>query len=244
MEQHPITFYKASPDAPDLTRADGSLFGNMPLRAYQYCPPFRQASGFGWYLYPPCNLMLKTDGSDFFWKQDHEPKWRLLMSESFYRPAANTPKGIMAAPFMSTVRESNVIQIWSGYFAKAAPDWALMMRGPVNFSLSKHLSYVEGIIEPDWWHGPLLFNIEITITETPIILPKTRPLVHALPIYKPSYSKEMLDDVPVVQPEDIPEEVWQEFHHAATIQGRHEGPGGYKKEQHAHNKAVQAAKPK
>src|SRR5947209_934292 len=70
-----VTFYQLFPAAPEPRRADQSLGGSMPARAHSYCEPFRVASGFGWYLYPPINFELLWDGSRVRWRTGAGGEW-------------------------------------------------------------------------------------------------------------------------------------------------------------------------
>jgi hypothetical protein len=60
-------FYRLIPDAQVPRRADRSADGMLPTRGYRYCEALAVASAFGWYVYPPLNFSLVSDGVEVAW---------------------------------------------------------------------------------------------------------------------------------------------------------------------------------
>jgi hypothetical protein len=65
-------FFSIYKDAPLPTPASTDLMGAMPVRAAQFCVPFKAASGLGFYVFPPADFAVRWDGqrSDVSWLDD------------------------------------------------------------------------------------------------------------------------------------------------------------------------------
>jgi hypothetical protein len=199
-----VTFYKIVPEAADPVRADKTLLGTIPIRAYRHCDPFVIASGFGWYLSPPIDFALLYDGSSVLWKPLAAPTWYPLelaqipgFQNYFDEGAPANCKGLVP-PFLAALKEASIVQIWTGYLARTYEHWSLLIRGPANLPARKEFECLEGIIETDWWFGPLISNVRITKTNTPIVFRKNVPLFQIQPIHRESYSEETLESFSTV----------------------------------------------
>src|ERR1043166_1037584 len=151
-----VTFYSALPDCRPPERADRSAAVTMPTRAFRYCEALTSASAFGWYVFPPTSFSLIWDGgSDVIWTYHGADAWYPLKAAQFPNFARHfddvAPPAFrgFSPPFLSAFKEPGVVQIWTGLFARTAPDWSLLVRAPVNLAHSQDYDHYEGIVETD-----------------------------------------------------------------------------------------------
>jgi len=199
-----LTFFRLVPGCRLPQRADRSAAGTMPTRAFRYCEALTAASAFGWYLFPPIGFSLMWDGgSDVLWTYQGADAWFPLkvaqfpnFAEEFDRLAPTEFKGF-SPPFLAAFKEPGIVQIWSGLFARTAPDWNLLVRAPANLARSQGYDHYEGIIETDRWFGPLFTNIRLTRTNVPVAFDPEFPFVQVQPVHRSLYG-DALDNVAVV----------------------------------------------
>lgn len=232
-----VRLYQLFPNAPAPVRAERSLFGTIPLRAHAYCEPFTAASAFGWWSFPPVDFALMWEGgSTVLWKLLDSESWDLLdtavvpgLAEQYARLA---PKDAPAHPpaFLSAQREGGkpaepgLIQIWTGLIAKTRRDWALLIRPPANLPRDSSFEVFEGVIETDWWFGPLWSNIRFCRTKYPIVFRTGTPLLQIQPIPKCAYSDRNLDSMVLTKGiQDLSQEDWKDYSDAFDMR-----LGGYK----------------
>ena len=212
-------FFRLVPDAPEPRRADPSADGMLPAEAFRYCEALRSASAFGWYVYPPLNfsLILDEDG-EIAWTYEGADGWYPLRGAQFpgFRKhfEQGAPPGLktLLPTFLTQARHSGVIQIWSGYFARTAPGWALLSRAPANIPRTQPYVHFEGIVETDSWFGPLFTNVRLTRTNSPIEFHKRYPLFQVQPVLRECYHE---PSYAMTDMADFGEDDWQRF--AATI---------------------------
>lgn len=177
-----IKFFRMIPSAPRPIPADGSAAGTVPMRAYRYCEPMRLASSIGWYVFPPIDFSLIWDGVNIKWKCDGLEQWVPLDSSQFPKFSStfdtHSPAHIQgyAPPFLASVVQPGVFQVWSGLIAKTTKDWFLCVRPPINLPKQRHATSFEGVIETDKWFGPLFTNFQIEQTNTVISFKRSEPL--------------------------------------------------------------------
>ncbi|MCF6444145.1 DUF6065 family protein [Nereida sp. MMG025] len=183
-------FYRMVPSASQPVPADAAAGGTLPLRAYRYCEPIRVASQLGWYVFPPMDFSLIWDGTQIFWTYADAPDWMPLDAVQFPKFAgqfdASAPDDIKgySPPFMASVLQPGVLQVWSGLIARTAPDWCLLVREPANLPRNQHFQGFEGVIETDRWFGPLFTNIRLTKTDTRVDIKKDHPFFTIQPIHR------------------------------------------------------------
>ena len=177
-------------------RADRSAAGTLPTRATRYCEAATSAAGFGWWVFPPIDLILRWDGDSIFWR--YKDDWLALTAAQFpsfsaaFDAAAPPDLAGCAPPFLTVLPEPGTLQIWTGLIARTAPDWSLLIRPPANLALQGGYALYEGIVEADRWFGPLFTNLRFTRSHTPIHLAPDFPLAQVQPIPRYAYSNETL----------------------------------------------------
>ena len=87
-------------------------------------------------------------------------------------------------PFLgaSTDTEPGLIQIWTGWLARTAPDWGLLIRPPANLPRPLGYECYRGIVETDRWFGPLFVNLRLIRTHAPIEFDANFPLLQVQPV--------------------------------------------------------------
>lgn len=200
-----VRFYRLIDQARPPERADRSAAGTLPTRAYRYCEAVTSATAFGWWAFPPIDLMLLWDGTDIFWQCEGVTDWMPLMpSAQFpdfaaqFNTAAPPALRDCSPPFLTALPEPGSLQIWTGLMARTAPGWHLLVRAPANLPAPGGFSLYEGIVETDRWFGPLFTNLRFTRTGVPIRMRADFPLLHLQPLQKSAYSDEIMSSMELV----------------------------------------------
>ena len=194
-----VTFVRLVPEAIAPMRAEASALGQLPTAAFKYCEALRTASSFGWYLFPPKEVRLRSDGSEIFWWTD-EGGWQLLESAHYSEDFVaawqeRAPRDLfeMAPPFVTALASPGVVQVWTGFLASTAPGWSLAVRAPVNIVGSRALMPYEGIIETDTFGPcPVFINMRVAETGRDILLSPLKPLMQVQPIHRDCMSANVL----------------------------------------------------
>lgn len=200
-----LQFHRLVEQARLPQRADRSAAGTLPTRAYRYCDAVTSATGYGWWVFPPMDFQLIWDGQDIFWHFDGAPDWLALTSavqfpdfaEAFDAAAPETLNGC-APPFLTVLPEPGMIQMWTGLMVRTAQDWSVLVRGPANLPTQGGFSVYEGIVETDYWYGPLFTNLRLTQTHRPVTFRSDFPLLQVQPLPRHAYGEETLSATDVV----------------------------------------------
>jgi hypothetical protein len=186
-------FYRLIAGAPEPRRAERSANGTLPVNAYRYCEAIASASAFGWYVFPPLSFSLWWDGTETFWTYEGAEDWYPLRGAQYpdflktFKKIAPEGLGDLAPTFLAQGTLPGTVQVWSGYFARTAPGWALLSRGPANIPRTQGYENYEGIIETDTWFGPLFTNVRLTRTNSPVEFHARYPLFQVQPLLRQSY---------------------------------------------------------
>jgi hypothetical protein len=218
-----VTFYRFIPGARAPQRADRSAAGSMPMRAYRYCESMTSASAFGWYIFPPMSFRLMWDGgTDVVWSFDGADGWFSLTSAQ-YPDFAKYFDGIAPAelqgyspPFLGVFKDPAGFNLWSGFAARTAPGWSLLVRPPANLARSQGYESWEGIIETDTWFGPLFANLRLTRPNVPIEFDANYPFLQVQPVHRATYG-DRLDKFDVTEGlSDLKPADWEAFRQVVT----------------------------
>lgn len=198
-----VEFFRMLPQSRAPKRADRSAAGYLPSRAMRYCDPLTSATGFGYWVFPPMDMSLMWDGEQVFWSYGAAKGWLPLSgtaagavqfpnyAAAFDAIAPAELRGY-SPPFLTALPELGGVQIWTGLLAKTCPGWSLSVRPPVNLPAIPGLVAWEGIIETDFWFGPLFTNVRLTHTDAPVRLRANVPLLQLQPIPQVAYREETL----------------------------------------------------
>lgn len=218
-----VTFYRFAPQVRLPQRADRSAVGTLPTRAYRFCEAVAITSGLGYYLFPPMDFSLMWDGTRLLWKWAEQPDWAPFHSvqlpdyREYFDSVAPPDCRTFSPPFMSTLREPGIAQIWSGIVARTRPGVSLWLRAPINVPRSQHVEVFEGMIETDHWFGPLFNNFRLTKTDTPVDFSVEEPFLQAIPIPRDDYSEAAFNNYQLVaELKDLRPDEWDAFHHTVV----------------------------
>jgi hypothetical protein len=196
-----VSFYRLIDSARVPQRADRSAGGTLPTRAFRYCDAVTRASGFGWYVFAPMEFHLLFDGADVFWTFDGADGWLPLQDAAQFPNMAahfdtNAPEELRGCspPFLTSIVEAGVVQVWTGLIARSAPGWDLLVRPPANLWIGGGYSQYEGIVATDRWFGPLFTNLRLTRTDTPIRIRADVPLLQVQPLPRSLVDETMLGE--------------------------------------------------
>ena len=222
-----VRFYSLIPEAKSPQRADKSVGGTIPTRAYRYCEALRTASAYGWYVFPAIDFSLVWDGTDTIWRFGDEDAWYNLSAVQYpgFLDVFNgyCPEDLRdcAPPLIAAGAEPGLVQIWSGLIARTKKDWSLLVRPPANLARSEKYENYEGIIETDSWFGPLITNIRITKTDIPIDIHRDRPLMQVQPLHRSTYAEDVLNSFEAVESiSDFSSEDWDDYRRTIAEPGR------------------------
>ena len=228
--------------------ADPTLAGSMPLRAFKYCEPVTAASGFGWYLYPPINFDLKWDGHLCSWRRAQSGRrWTPLrtvvpldFSDQHKQQAIRTGEDFMGSlPMLSHTPEYGIIQLWSGLVVRTKPGWVSLVRSLVNYPHEDATEFLDGIIETDWWIGPLLSVMRITKSDVSIEFRTSRPFAQLQLVRREAYCPTTMNAVKNhAGLESWPTDVWQGFTKTLSKMSVNRRPGAYKRQVRSRTQAV------
>ncbi len=202
-----VTFHRLIPEARLPQRADRSAAGMLPTRAFRYCEPATTASGFGYYIFPVIDFALRFDGADVLWTYRGVGEWfpiPKLSSVQFpgfaeqFAAAAPPECADFAPPFITVMQEPGFVQIFTGLMVRTAPGWSLLVRSPANFPRLGGFEQFEGLIETDHWFGPLITNIRLIKTDTPIDFRQEYPMIQVQPVPRIVYQEATLNNYELV----------------------------------------------
>ncbi|MFC4531754.1 DUF6065 family protein [Sphaerisporangium dianthi] len=217
------------------TAADPSVLGTPPFRAVSYCEPFRAASGFGWYLYPPVDCYIKWDGTAFHWLMESAGDWMPLTNvaaRTLIRLLGGEPAddAFLGLPVFATPPEPGLLQIWTGLVAVTPPEWSLLVRGVPNMPGSITYEVQDGMLETGWWHGPLMGNLRFRRSDEVVQLSRRMPLFAVQPVPREAYQSKLLRRTEFVPANAESRARTAEMISDAFSVRSDESPGGYRRE--------------
>lgn len=183
-----IEFFKVIEAGWTPHKADKSANGTLPTNGYRYCEPVRTASAFGWYVYLPMEIWVSWSGSEYRWTIDQGENWYVLadaiqfpgFAERFDEAAPQEVRGY-SPPFLSRTNDPDILQIWTGTFVRTRKDLGVYVRSPVNLHGGLDYSVLEGVVQTEWWFGPLFANIRVLRRESPVVFRADRPFIQLQP---------------------------------------------------------------
>ena len=235
----PIRFFAVVPGMQGPIRADSSLGGSASQRSVMFCHPFTTANGFGWHAFPPKDLDLTWDGSSTYFREPNGEWERLTEFVDVPTSLAITqaaPLSMLAyapIPLLGSAPEHGLIQLWTGLFASSAQGWSLLLRPLVNHPGDDAFDVLEGLIETDWWFGPLVVPLRFKKTDRTIELRRGRPLLQMQPVRRESYADTTLGGALTVgKVDDLSAEDWCKVQEAISLRMLSGSRGSYRMEAH------------
>jgi hypothetical protein len=226
--------YKCRADIPDPTLPAADVQGEIPARALKFCEPFIVANSAGVLLYPPMDMTFTWTGSEVLAELEGIEA-TMLVDRLFLPDYADQWKDIAPddaenamPPFIEAFPERGVLQIWTGMFVTTEKGVSTWVRGPVNRNNGSAYAITEGVVDTDWWTGPLFFVVELRRTDFPITFRRAEPWLQILPVQRASIHCHS-DDLSASLLQNAPESFWSGF--VATARRRNgEPPGSYRRE--------------
>jgi hypothetical protein len=226
-----VEFFSLYPGTKAPVPASRDLGGSMQARAARLCSPFTEATGFGWYLYPPVDFAIRwsNDSSEWCLVEDNEPtRWRSLtggvngrLPQSDAIIAEARRSGVEGLdvfdkygglPFIEAdPRSPDMLEVIPGLFARTPPGWSLLLRAVPNENKPVAHQILEGIIETDWYRAYIPVMIRLLRRDVIVRFHSHRPIMAAQPI--PATALDLAHQ-PVVFTsgiEAMPKERWEEF---------------------------------
>jgi Family of unknown function (DUF6065) len=212
-----MRFFKVAPFGDNPAPPSDGLMGEVPIRAFQFCEPFLAANRVGWLLNPPLSFELLWTGREFLTKFDTIESWikvdKLLLPDyaEYWRSIAPPGAFDMPPPFLESFPERGVIQAWSGFLVETDPGISSWVRGPVNRNLPSAYQVIEGIVETDWWLGPLFTNLQFVKTDDPVRFESARPWLQVVPVPKALHLPDKSKRPDVAGAAQMSEDIWAKF---------------------------------
>lgn len=211
--------YKVVEGGPRPIKAEASAFGSLPTSAYRYCEPVRKASQFGIYVFLPERLSLIFEDGNFYWSLD-DFDTRYYLSGAIQYPdfaarfAAHAPESAReySPPFLTRTNDADIVQIWTGCFLRTPPGVAIWVRSPVNIRQHPAVHILEGVIDTEWWFGPLFVNMRFVKEGVPVSFDNNHPFIQVLPYSIPLEKQEQAPGALAVRGlADMGEAEWQRY---------------------------------
>jgi hypothetical protein len=107
-------------------------------------------------------------------------------------------------------------------------DWVVLVRPLAN--LPRHAAYdiLEGIIDTDWWLGPLVFPLQMRKTDQVIQIRKDKPIVQVQPIHRTCLTDATLANPEVMEVRDWGNNEWSRFQASMELKAGARHPGSYR----------------
>jgi hypothetical protein len=124
-----------------------------------------------------------------------------------------------------------MLQIWTGWFARTPPGYALWVLSPINLVPSPHYTMLSGVVATDRWFGPLFNNIILNTSVRNIkIDAQAAPFIQVLPIKREDFAPKRLDNF--VVSDGIPADMWGDYYNTLIHPHEHIGEAGYDRPGH------------
>lgn len=182
--------FKLSPEIPDVTPATNDLQGTIPVRALRHCEPFLVANSAGFLVNSPVDVDLTWTGSEIlaYFEDTGETLLvdRMFLPGSAERWVSEMPESVanILPPFIEAFPEYGIAQVWTGLFVTTPPTVSAWVRSPINRELGSAFRVIEGVVDTDWWIGPLFTVFQFTKTDFPVRLSRTKPILQVMPVVR------------------------------------------------------------
>ncbi len=225
-------FYKCWPEAPDPVRPSPDLRGEIPARG-KFCEPFTAANTSGALICPPIDFSLTWTGTEIL--TELEGIEETIIVDKLYLPGyadyweTIAPEGALEVipPFLEAVPERGLLQVFSGLYVRTPPGISTWIRGPINWPQSGVWMANEGIVETNWWAGPLFFVIQMQKTDFPVSFSRDTPFLQVIPVDRSLLH--LGKDLSVGHVADAPDEFLNSMVEISSLHNQGP-PGSYRKE--------------
>lgn len=187
LDQLMIEFFQVVEGGIPPCRASKSANGTIPTNGFRYCEPVRTASAFGCYVFLPIEFRVIWTGDEIHWSMNRGADWYLLddaiqypdFREGFDRNSPDAVTGY-SPPFLTRTNDRDIVQIWTGCFVRTRDGCSVWVREPVNLP-REDMVVLEGVVQTDWWFGPLFANVRLRRKNEPVLFRCHEPFLQIMP---------------------------------------------------------------
>ncbi len=90
-------------------------------------------------------------------------------------------------PGLLSMAEPGLVQMFPGVVGQTAPGWSLYVAAAINVPERQGYEVLSGIIETDWYGGPLAPVLRLVKIDEPIVLRSDVPLFSVVPVPRTAY---------------------------------------------------------
>jgi hypothetical protein len=245
-----VEFYSVYPDARLPSPASPDLSGAMPVRAYKYCLPLREAAGLGFYIYPPADFAVTWDGDksqiSFESEESEITNWRSLeggrdeylpFSADIITPDLGarlkdfnrlfTDRGLSF--INADPRQTERMEITTGIIARTPENWGLLVQGVHGLHRRLDHDIIGGYIQTDWFRGYIPIIITVRKPNTIVRFFKSMPIAQVIPISRRSIQFESNQRTSCSGVAKWPSDIWDDFVQSRSARQLDANKGSYMK---------------
>lgn len=231
-----IRFMQGLPQCVPPQRSDGTLDGAAPFRGAVFCQPFIMANSFGWTVGLPFDIDLCLRGQSVYWREDVRSEWQPLIAKANVRDFAflsdHAPESAAkycSIPLCAVGPEANIVQFWTGLLVKTQPGLCTLVRPLVNRRNDAAFDVIEGIIDTDWWLGPLIFPIRINREDEVIAFRRTMRVIQLQLVARQCISDDVYENAScLVEPSGWHLSDWEKFQSSMELREPEAKRGSYR----------------
>jgi len=197
------------------------------------CAPLTDASGFGWYIFPPVDFALRWDGqtTEFARLADNEPAGWQSLAGAYPLALPEEERALHQAPehfktefniFDSAEgrfsfidvdpRLGNTCEITPAVTARTPPGWSLLIRQPANWPHSRHHQVLEGVLDTEWYGAKLSIIVRLLEIGQVVRFYRALPMAVAQPVPRVAVEASQQSAGHVVRgAENFPDDAWERY---------------------------------
>jgi hypothetical protein len=260
-----VEFFLFDAQAPPPEPASPTVRGALPSRAVQRCAPITDASGYGWYLFPPVDFALRWDGQtmDFARLEGNESAgWQSLAGQQAVALPEET-RALDRAPEQfradfdlfeshegqfsfidADPRSGNTCEITPAVTARTAPGWSLLIRPPANWAQPRYHQVLEGVLDTEWFGAKLTIIVRLLEVNQVVRFYRNLPIAVAQPVPRIAIEAAQRAGARVVRGiENFPDDAWARYIENRRRRVSGKGQGSYRAQQRRTGRATAPAAP-
>ena len=136
--------------------------------AARFCPVFRQASGLGWYLFPPFDAEFRWRGS-----REFEVRTDDALGEKLWPEVMRELHGWPSPWWCSKI--PGVLQIDPGLVLVTPPGVKILLTAPLNQPNTGYWTQ-SGVLDSDWFRVGSTINLQMRCRNRVFLLRRTEPI--------------------------------------------------------------------
>jgi hypothetical protein len=151
---------------------------------------------------------------------------------AFEKRASDDERRLSHIPVLTRGPEPAIVTLWTGLLVRTRPNWSILVRPLSNYPRSPLYEALEGIIETDWWFGPVIATLRIVKTDTVLEFRTSRPLVQIQPVIREAYARPTMNSLSTVHGiENLSDAEWLRFMQTLSMRNSPSSSvGSYKRE--------------